>query len=219
VDALPAEVRQELVMSTAELDGHAVTTHRLRAASRPEPLLDAMRARWRAEGVPFVESRFGEWRILSVRDANGYRTVQLRGTPSGSEGLVSRWHRPGIRPSASNDPVTLAEPPPLRWLPERATLIRRIEHRDPGRDAASFVAVAGLPPAQVASHIRERAAAEGFVDDPAAGLPASAAAWYRGGDGAAGQAIALRRGREEVIATVSEHREGAAIVMHWGASR
>jgi hypothetical protein len=218
VDALPAEIRQELVMSTAARDGHAVTTYRLKAAERPEPLLETMRARWRAQGVPFVESRQGDWTILSVRDAGGYRTVQLRATGSGTEGLSSRWHRPADRPAAANDPVDVPAVAPQRWLPAQSTVLRRIAHRDPGRDAATVVAVVPERPAQVARELHREAARDGFVVDPAVGMPAQGAAWYRGTDGV-GRAIAWRRGREEVVATLDAHRDGTAVVMHWGAAR
>jgi hypothetical protein len=50
-------------------------------------------------------------------------------------------------------------------------------------------------------------------------MPAQQAAWYRGGSpasgGATGEALALRRNAEEVIATVSRHRDSTAVVMHW----
>ena len=50
MDALPADVRQELVMAAAAIDGHAVTTHRFRSAAPPGLLADTLRERWRAEG-------------------------------------------------------------------------------------------------------------------------------------------------------------------------
>jgi hypothetical protein len=216
LDALPVELNTELVMAAALLDRHAVTTHRFRAAERPEVLADAMRERWRTEGRTFVESRHADWTLLSVREPQGVRTVQLRAAPWGTEGLASSWV-PANGEGAERI-HTVSVPPVLRWLSDDARVIRHLSHRDTGRDGATVVAVLPATPQIAATRLRERASAEGYGADPGLGLPAGRAAWYRGG-GASGEALAFRRGREEVVATVAPHPEGAAVVLHWGMAR
>jgi len=221
LDALPPDVRQEVMLSAAAIDGHTITTHRFRSALRPEPLLASLRERWRNEGLPVVETRQGDWTILSTRDATGMQTVQVRATAAGTEGLSSRWareatgkpgHVAGVRAGA-------AEPPVLQWLGEDARVIRRVMHRDEGRNAFTVVALVAGGADRAAERLRERARAAGFADDPALGMPAARAAWYRGEPTAPGQALSFRRGQEEVVATVSVHRGDTALVLHWSAPR
>ncbi|RPH42405.1 MAG: hypothetical protein EHM87_16875 [Burkholderiales bacterium] len=219
MDALPADVRQELVMVAAAFDGHAVTTHRFRSPAPPAPLADTLRERWRAEGLAVVESRSADWTVLSVRGPDGMRTVQFRPTASGTEGLVSTWRR-----AASNEPSSGAGAAQTvgglaRWLPDDARVLRQIDHGDPGRQAATLVALVPGAPQDAASRLRRMAAASGFVDDPGFGGPAGRAAWYRGGPHASGEALAFRRGGEALVATVAVHDHGTAVVLHWGAPR
>ena len=165
MDALPADVRTELVMGAAALDGQSVSTHRFRSGDPPELLHASIRERWRAGGVPVIDARHGEWWLVSMRDADGFTTVQVRAAGTGSEGLVTRW-----RGATASDGPPAQVPPPSRWLPVDARVLRQLVHRDPGRPGA-------------------------------------------------GEALAFRRGREEVVATVSDHPGGAAVVMHWGIAR
>jgi len=210
--SLPKATSPELVMSAAGIDKHAVTTHRFASHEAPEAVLAPLRERWRNERVPVVEARSGDWTILSIRSGQGIETVQVRATASGTEGLRSRWvparESQGSAPAASHL---------LEWLPSSSRLLRRIDHHDPGREAATLVALVEASPAAAASHLRASAQAAGFVADPASGMPAQRAAWYRGGDAASasGEALALRRGGETVVATVSAHRGATAVVMHW----
>ncbi len=218
MDALPPDVRLQLVMTASVLDGQAVTTHRFRSVEPPESLLATVRARWRAQGLPIVESGTGAWRLLSSRDRSGITTVQVRASERGSEGMVSTWRAPEAANDAASPPPAPPPPPPARWLPAQARVLRQIVHRDPGRDAATVVAWVPAAPGEASRALRAEASREGFVDDPALGGPAGRAAWYRGhGEGEA--ALAFRRGREEVVATVSAHRDGSAVVLHWGAAR
>jgi hypothetical protein len=219
MDALPADVRQELVMVAAAFDGHAVTTHRFRSPSPPAPLADALRERWRSEGLTVVESRSGDWTVLSVRGPDAMRTVQFRPTSAGTEGLASSWRRAASNDPAAGDGAAQAGTRLVRWLPGDARVLRQVSHRDPGRDAATLVAVVPGAPQEAASRLRRQAAASGFVDDPTFGGPAGRAAWYRGGPHAAGEALAFRRGGEELVATVAAHERGTAVVLHWGAPR
>ena len=215
-DRLPKTSSPELVMSAAAFDKHAVTTHRFSSHEAPDQVLAPMRERWRNQGVPVVEARSGDWMMLSVRSGQGIETVQVRATASGTEGLRSRW----VPARDSQDSVPAASHL-LDWLPSSSRLLRRINHHDPGREAATLVALVEASPSAAASHLRTSAQAAGFVADPASGMPAQRAAWYRGGDAASGsgEALALRRGGETVVATVSAHRGATAVVMHWSQGR
>jgi len=213
---LPKASPPELVMPAAAFDKHAVTTHRFHSHEVPEQVLAPMRERWRNQGLPVVEARSGDWMMLSVRSGQGIETVQVRATASGTEGLRSRWV-----PARDSQVFAPAASHLLDWLPSSSRLLRRIDHRDPGREAATLVALVEASPSAAASHLRSSAQAAGFVADPSSGMPAQRAAWYRGGDGASasGEALALRRGAETVVATVSAHRGATAVVMHWSQSR
>lgn len=213
---LPKATSPELVMPAAGFDKHAVTTHRFASHEAPEAVLAPLRERWRNQGVPVVEARSGDWMMLSVRSGQGIETVQVRATPSGTEGLRSRWV-----PARDSQGSVPAVSHLLDWLPSSSRLLRRIDHRDPGREAATLVALVEASPSAAALHLRSSAQAAGFVADPASGMPAQRAAWYRGGDGASasGEALALRRGGETVVATVSTHRGATAVVMHWSQSQ
>ncbi len=211
-NGLPKASPPELVMPAAAFDKHAVTTHRFFSHVAPDEVLAPMRERWRNERVPVVEARSGDWLMLSIRSGQGIETVQVRATASGTEGLRSRWTPMRESQGAAHSASHL-----LDWLPSASRLLRRIDHHDPGREAATLVALVEASPFAAASHLRASAQAAGFVADPASGMPAQRAAWYRGGDAASasGEALALRRGGETVVATVSAHRGAAAVVMHW----
>ena len=215
MDLSPPDLRPELVMSAAVVDGHAVTAHRFRAAEAPERVADSLRERWRARGWAFVESRTGDWLMLSVREDGAMRTVQLRPTAAGTEGLDTRWRR-GAHGTAANDDRS---PPVVDWLPPASRVLRRIHHRDAGREAATVVALVPDSARDASAALRRGAARAGFVDDPALGGPAARAAWYRGAPDGSGEALAFRRDREEVVATVAPHAAGSAVVLHWGAPR
>lgn len=215
MDALPADLHQEVLVSAAALDGHTFATHRFRSDRTPAELALALRERWRAAGVQVVESRQGDWTIVSARDQAGLQTIQLRALAGGTEGLSSRWHRaPGapagdpLHAQALEDAVA---PPTLRWLDGDARIVRRVAHRDPGRSASTVVALVGGTPAAAVERLRERARAAGFADQ----RPAAPEAAGRTG----GQALAFTRGAEEVVGTVAPHRDGTAVVIHWSAAR
>jgi hypothetical protein len=215
MDPLPPDVRPELVMSAAVIDGHAVTAHRFVSRTAPESVAAALRDAWRAAGLAVVESRTGDWWLLSVRDGGTVRTVQLRATRGGAEGLDTRWTpRPEI--AAANDERM---PPAVAWLPSTSRVLRSVVHGDAGRRAATVVALVPGSARAASDALRRGAARSGFVDDPAVGGPAARAAWYRGDPEGSGEALAFRRDREEVVATVSPHEAGAAVVLHWGAPR
>ena len=223
MDALPPAVRQELVMNDSQIDGHAVTTYRFSSTESPETIRERLAQHFQAAGKRIIETTRGDWQIISTRSHNGATdTVQVRATPRGSEGLATHWRRtsqPDARSSdarssdAANDAHFSATV--LRWLPQSSRVLRQLDHQDPGRRAGTLVALVDDEPGAAASHLKRRAQAEGFRVDPSLGMPAQGAAWYRGGAHASGEAIALSRERDEVIATVSRHRDATAVVLHW----
>lgn len=210
MDTLPVDLRQEVVLNATALDGHSLTTHRFRAAESPSALVHRLRARWHAAGIAVVETRHGDWTILSIRDPDGLQTVQLKATAHGTEGLSSRWQR-GQSTASSGADAQAASPPTLRWLGDDARIVRRVAHHDPGRVAATVVAIVPGPPTAAAERLRERAGAAGFRDEsaPVANVPARAP----------GLALVFRRGHEEVAGTVAPHRDGVAVVLHWSAAK
>ena len=212
MEFLPPESRIETVTSAMSLDGHLVSTRRFTAPGTVEATLASLRERCGAEAATCVESRHGGWAVLSVRDGEGWRTVQLRARAGGVEGLETRWTPQPTPPAADLRP-------PVDVLPVEARVVRRIAHDDPGREAATVVALVDAPAGPTARGLRARATRVGFVADPALGLPAGNAAWFRGGPDRSGEAIALRRDREEIVATVAPHRDGTAVVLHWSRAR
>ena len=217
MDALPAYVHQELVMSTTTLDSQRLTAYRLRSDEPPQALAATLRERWRRAGMAFVESRNGEWMILSVRERAQLNTIQLRATDRGSEGLSARWSAPV--PTSADGMPPLGDPL-AAWLPAQSQVLRRIDHLDDGRRAATLVAVLLGTVPEAIRMLRQRAGEQGFTEDPALGLPAARASWFRGGGpSAAGAALAFRNGPQALVATVSEHRDRTAVVLHWGVSQ
>jgi hypothetical protein len=215
VDPLPPDAKYEVVMSAAAFDGHSVTTHRFRSGRAPEQLADALRERWRSEGVRFVESTRGEWLVLSTRRESAVETLQLRRTAAGTEGLHSVWQRD---PSAGVQPSPGAAERLRSLLPDGARALREIAHRDGPREGATVVAISAQPLPAVLDALQSRLAQQGFAPDRA--LLARRPAAVAGAPGTPpGRALAFRRGGDEVIATVADHRGERAIVLHWSARR
>lgn len=225
MDALPQEVRQEVVMRAAQIDGHSLTAYRFHSRESTQRLRETVNRHFRDAGRKVVEVTRGDWQIVSARGQDGLDSVQLRATAMGTEGMATQWRwraaaHPGGMPHGSRTlPSEGMALPVLKWLPAGARIVRQMVHDDPSRAAATVVALVDDPPDVAARHVRQRARGDGFQIDPTLGMPAQGAAWYRGGAGpheaSSGEAIALRRREEEVIATVSRHRDATAVVMHW----
>lgn len=218
MDAIPELLRQEMVMSGSHIDGQSVTTHRFSSAGSPEQLGTAMARHFQAAGRHVIELTRGEWKIVSARDGQGTDTIQLRATSRGTEGLATRWGPPPAQvpgmPS-SEAPGRALTTDIVSWLPDKARVIRQMTHDDPHRRAGTVVAIVREDPGSAARHLRRHAELAGFTLDPALAMPAQGAAWYRGGAHASGEAMALRRQAQEVIATVSRQQETSALVIHW----
>ncbi len=237
VEALNLDVRHELVMTAAAFDGHAVTTHRFSSSRTPEALADSVRERWHAGGVRFVEARRGQWLMLSSRGPAAIETLQLRRTDAGTEGLHSLWQREpnaGEAPASGTPAAASARATHARlrsWLPASARVIRQIAHRDTERGAATVVALSDGSVPWLAEGLRLRLVAAGFAPDASVGAPAlgvadgddggpqASPATARGASRSSGRALAMRRGAEEVVATIAAHRGETAIVLHWSQAQ
>jgi hypothetical protein len=219
MDALPESFRQEVVMSDSAIDGQSVRTWRFRSKQSAQALSEAAQAHFREAGRQVIAVTRGEWRIVSALAPDGIHTVQVRSTARGAEGLSSIWVRPeagGIPGSASTSGRVRHTATALDelqdWLPESVRVLRRITHHDAGRLAGTLVASSALPATELAHGLLERAQRAGYQADAALGLPAQRAGWYRGDPG---EAMALRRRGDELIATLATQGEITSIVMHW----
>ncbi len=222
MDVLPDSYRQELVMSDSVIDGQSVRTWRFSSDKSPEVLIDAAQAHFREAGRQVIAVTRGDWRIVSALGAQDIQTVQIRSGPRGAEGLSSVWIRPDARASApSRTPLANSAIDELQdWLPVSVQVHRRIAHHDTGRWAATLVASGPIAAAELASRLLDRARRSGYEPDPALGLPAQGAAWYRGDRiRTPGEALALRRRSDEVIATLASQGERTSVVIHWSRAR
>jgi hypothetical protein len=135
-----------------------------------------------------------------MREGNTITTVQVKASPGGAEGMSSRWqHRaPGAAPAS-----TAAAEAGLRTLvPQGGRMLRQVTHQDPGRVALTWVVLTDDSPSMAAARLRARAERVGFKVQP----------------GMAEQVVAMRRGREEVVATMTAHPSGSAMVLYWSES-
>jgi hypothetical protein len=222
MDVLPESYRQELVMSDSVIDGQSVRTWRFSSDQTPQALLEAAQAHFRETGRRVIAVTRGDWRIVSALGAQDIHTVQIRSGPRGAEGLSSVWVRPDARASTpSRMPWAQSAIDELQdWLPASLQVHRRIAHHDTGRWAATLVASGPIAAAELASRLLDRARRAGYEPDPALGLPAQGAAWYRGDRSRTpGDALALRRRSDEVIATLASQGELTSVVIHWSRAR
>ncbi|MFN5509849.1 MAG: hypothetical protein ACK44L_01055 [Burkholderiales bacterium] len=219
MDALPETFRQEVVMSDSAIDGQSVRTWRFRSDQSAQSVSDAAQAHFREIGRQVIAVTRGEWRIVSALAPDGIYTVQVRSTARGAEGLSSVWARPdsGIAPVSGHVRRTATALDELQdWLPDSVRVLRRITHHDSGRLAGTLVASSGRPSAEIVAWIQERARRAGYQPDPVLGMPAQRAGWYRGDTG---EALALRRRGDELIATLAPQGEATSIVMHWSRAQ
>ena len=192
---------QEAIMQNTVLDGQGVGTHRFRSAQRPGELIASLRERWRARGLPYVESTHGDWAIISMREGAVITTVQVRASSRGSEGLSSRWdHAHSKKQPTSTTKADVVETI-RRLLPDGVPLIRSIEHQDGATSALTAVAVSTHTPATMTAQLRHQAQYAGFTVSSRMNE----------------HILMLRRRREEVVATVTAHADGSAVVLYWSA--
>lgn len=219
MDALPETFRQEVVMSDSAIDGQSVRTWRFQSEQSAQSVSDAAQAHFRDIGRQVIAVTRGEWRIVSALAPDGIYTVQVRSTPRGAEGLSSVWSRPdsGAAPVSGHVRRTATALDELQdWLPDSVRILRRITHHDAGRLAGTLVATSERSGTELAAWIQERARRAGYQPDPMLGMPAQRAGWFRGEPG---EALALRRRSDELIATLAPQGQSTSIVMHWSRAQ
>jgi len=219
MDALPEPFRQEVVMSDSAINGQSVRTWRFRSEQSAQSLSEVAQAHFRETGRQVIAVTRGEWRIVSALTPDGIYTVQVRGTGRGAEGLSSVWARPdsGAVPVAGHVRRTATALDELQdWLPESVRVLRRITHHDAGRLAGTLVAISERPSPEIAASIQARARRAGYQPDQLLGMPAHQAGWYRGDPG---EALAMRRRGDELIATLAPQGQSTSIVMHWSRAQ
>lgn len=193
---LPPGTRVESVIDDGAIEGYRVSVTRFRSGLPVDELL----AKLRHPGGPGareadVERRVGAWRVLSQRDGEGFRTLQLRATPDGgTEGLHARWQAVTRLPRAAFDPASL--------LPSGVRLLRRFSATDGGQRGETLVARSDESVARTVEVLHERLRAVGFEG----GAPA--------GSAASGVARFYRKPGREIVLTVAPHPGQTGLVLH-----
>lgn len=200
-DQAPAGLREEVVLSNAQVGTSRLSLSRFRDPRAPQDVIDAVTSAWSARAAPIRRDDRDGW--LGVVQAVGdfVEVLQVQaGRDGGSVGRRARWRgTPGGSAAAGGwlDDV----------LPAGSQVLQRIAHDDPGRRTATVVALTGLGPAAAVRHVTTALERLRFIRPPR-GVPT-----FQG----KGEAVFLQRGQEEVALTVSELDGRRAVVLHWGA--
>lgn len=197
---LPPGTRVESVIDDGSIEGYRVSVTRFRSGLPVEELL----AKLRRPSDPGsreddVERRVGAWRVLSQREGEGFRTVQLRATPDGdTEGLHTRWRAVTRVPRAAFDPASL--------LPPGARLLRRFSATDGGQRGETLVARSDDSVDRTVEVLHARLRAAGFEGGAPAGSVVSSTAY--------GVARFYRKSGREIVLTVAPHPGQTGLVLH-----
>ncbi|MEN9314474.1 MAG: hypothetical protein RIS35_867, partial [Pseudomonadota bacterium] len=231
---LPADTRVESVIDDGAIEGYRVSVIRFRSALPVEELLPKLRSQSRLQprmnaSDLDLERRVGSWRVLSQRDGEGFRTIQVRAAPDGSsEGLHTRWQAVTRIQRAGFDPASL--------LPPGARLLRRFSASDGRQQGETLVARCDESADRTLAILHERLRAAGFeggappTASPGAGLQPTAGPGGRadsratfGATGAAlgttnahpaGVARFYRKPGREIVLTVASHPGQTGLVLH-----
>lgn len=212
VTHLPFAATIESVVDNGAIEGHPVSVVHLRTVLSVSDAIAAARSAWsREDPAAVLVVQGGPWRVVSLRAASGYRTLQMRAAfGGGSEGLLSIWSdRDSTRAYAR------AVLDPARLLPAGARVLRSLEGSDAGRRHRTLVAVAEGSLRWAAEAIETRALALGFERDPVVDI---GSAQQRGAQlqplADRAQARIFRRPGQSLAVTVHRHGERTGIVMH-----
>lgn len=249
---LPPGTRLESVIDEGAIEGYRVSVMRFRSGLPVDELLAQLRsqsrlqprvssqARVRADaragtevvtqaGVRAdasdleVERQVGGWRVLSQRDGEGFRTIQLRAAlEGGTEGLHTRWQAMTRAPGSGLDPASL--------LPPGARLLRRFSATDGGQRGETLVAWCLDPVDRTLEILHERLRAVGFEGGaPVTGRPggsahadvtrdaagkATGASTPTSGAHPSGVARFYRKPGQEIVLTVASHPGQTGLVLH-----
>lgn len=197
---LPPGTRVESVIEDGAIEGYRVSVTRFRSGLTVDELLAKLRRPSDSGSREAdVERRVNGWRVLSQREGEGFRTVQLRTTPDGAtEGLHTRWHALTRALRAAFDPASL--------LPPGVRLLRRFSATDGGQRGETLVARSDDSVARTVEVLHERLRAAGFEGGAPTGGAASGTAH--------GVARFYRRSGREIVLTVAPHPGHTGLVLH-----
>lgn len=199
---LPFPASLESVIERGGIEGYPVAVVRFRSRLPVDEALALTARAWRRGAASVVAANTGAWRVVSVYEADRYRTLQIRpAADGGSDGLLSVWEV-AQRVAASAD----AGHVPSRLLPPNARVLRTLVGVDAGRRHRTVVALAAGSPAWVVRALDARITAEGFVRDPVAREGA--------GSGRTGEVRLYRGAGKTLGVTVHPHDARTAIVIH-----
>ncbi|MGE0800201.1 MAG: hypothetical protein AB7G13_11985 [Lautropia sp.] len=232
-----ASSAEEILLADTSIDGGLLDVIRFTDPRSVGEILDATAAAWRLEGgLPPLRSVRGGWQSITRLTRGGVETVEVRPQADGIEGRRIR-----LRSDGSDAAARYPSQAALALLPPGAQATAPVAHRDGSRDLATVVAWSAESIGQLARQLRSRLVQAGFVAAPIGLAPAVPAAATAAGAAAAGDtaedtaagasaagasaapaagvALIYLKGREEVAATVSNHGDRRAIVIHWGIRR
>ncbi len=168
-DPLAAELPEMRVMPEMETrwiatrmawNGLPMSVRVFRTAAPAQAVLAWYERLWSRQGHgEVVRQRQGPWRIIGYRDERHYRTVRVRETPDGSEGLLTISLRPErVRPLRRVDGLP---------LPDDLRVLHRIDSLDGTRRAWSYTLASPYGAEATLRRIRERLVGAGWVEQPA----------------------------------------------------
>ena len=101
--ALPFPARIAMLVENGEVAGRAVTIAAFETGLEPAAMLARLRAQWSGDPRrPWLQTRSGDWQIVSRQTPAGTVTLQYRDRDgSGTGGLISFWPRVPARAGAS----------------------------------------------------------------------------------------------------------------------
>lgn len=194
-------LRQEVVLAGAIVNGNRLDLNRFVDARPAEVLEEAVKVIWSRRPAPIHRIERDGWLIMTQVTGAAIETVELRPAGLQTEGRWSRLRKGDGGLGQASAWLEAALPPGSRVL-------NRVVHEDGGRRLATLVAstVAGAADASeaVAFSLRNRGFRIASRNSPSLSE--------------GGRAFFFSRASEEVAVTVSEHAGQRAVVMHWGST-
>lgn len=158
---LPEGLEPKRVLDNGRVDGHDLALHSLLSAQDCDGLLERVQVLWRARLSAHVLGERGDrWQIASAAFADGFITLQLRGTANGGcEGFLSRW--PMARQSAGQALGKARDALP-NW-PREVIVLRQTDEQGAAGTGSTISAQSALPVPRLLDLFRARVMAQGFV--------------------------------------------------------
>lgn len=193
------------VFVRATIEGRPVSSYRFDSEASPAQVLRAARDAWALRGsLETVSARSGPWQVLSARDQDEYRTLQVRARAGGgTSGILSVWHAMISAPGAPGTPGTPGST--LALLPAGAIVLRSFTTVDGRQGGETVVAVSPSGRDWVAAAVDSMARRAGFRRERVA-TPAPSHG--------RGEAMFFQRASATLAITLVEGEGGTAIVIH-----